>query len=293
MTSSSNTSQFKEGHSTQRPTLFDGSNYNYWKCRMRIYLKSIGHDLWNIVETQYVKPTTPYNEWTLVEKNTENLDAKAMNALFCALDKNEFNRVSTSTSAYQIWHTLEVTHEGTSKVKDSKIFVLVHRFEMFKMNEKETIGEMFTRFTDIINSLIALGKVYTQVEMVRKLLRALTSDWEKKTTTIEEANDLSTLTVENLIGNLMAYEVQLEDRKKDTEPKNKKLIAFKASSENEDSDSDDENIAMITRKFKRFLKKGKYNPNKVNNTDVPICFGCNKPGHFKKDCYLIKSKAKK
>ena len=53
---------------------------------------------------------------------------------------------------------------------------------MFKMNEKETIGEMFTRFTNIINSLIALGKVYTQVEMVRKLLRALTSDWEKKTT---------------------------------------------------------------------------------------------------------------
>ena len=91
---------------------------------------------------------------------------------------------------------------------------------MFKMNDKETIGEMFTRFADIINSLIALGKVYTQVEMVRKILRALTSDWEKKTTAIEEANDLSTLTVENLIGNLMAYEVQLEDRKKDNEPKN-------------------------------------------------------------------------
>ena len=184
MASTTNSSQFKEGHSTQRPPLFDGSNYNYWKCRMRIYLQSIGHDLWNIVETQYQKPTTPYNEWTLVEKNNANLDSKAMNALFCAMDKNEFNRVSTSSSSYQIWHTLEVTHEGTSKVKDSKISVLVHRFEMFKMNDKETIGEMFTRFTDIINSLIALGKVYTQVEMVRKLLRALTSDWEKKTTPI-------------------------------------------------------------------------------------------------------------
>ena len=36
-----------------------------------------------------------------------------------------------------------------------------------------------------------------------------------KTTAIEEANDLSTMSLENLIGNLMAYEVQLEDRKKD------------------------------------------------------------------------------
>ena len=146
-------------------------------------------------------------------------------------------------------------------------------------------------FTDIINSLIALGKFYTQVEMVRKLLRALTSDWEKKTTAIEEANDLSTITVENLIDNLMAYEVQLEDRKKDKEPKNKKVLAFKASSETEDSD-DDEDIAMITRMFKRFLKKGKYNSSKFIDTNKVIYFGCNKPGHFKKDCPLQKSKTK-
>jgi hypothetical protein len=241
-----------------------------------------------------VKPTTPFNEWTLVEKTNANLDSKAMNALFCAMDKNEFNRVSTSSSSHQIWHTLEVTHEGTSKVKDSKISVLVHRFEMFKMNEKETISEMFTRFTDIINSLIALGKVYTQVEMVRKLLRALTPEWEKKTTAIEEANDLSTLTVENLIGNLMAYEVQLEDRKRDTEPKNKKILAFKASSyDTEDTDEDEEEMAMITRKFKKFLKQGKFSSNnKFKDTNSSICFGCNKPGHYKKDCPLSKSKFK-
>jgi FtsZ-binding cell division protein ZapB len=128
--------------------------------------------------------------------------------------------------------------------------------------------------------------------MVRKILRALTPDWEKKTTAIEEANDLSTLTLENLIGNLMAYEVQLEDRKKDEEPKNKKILAFNASSDNEESDEDDEDIAMITRKFKRFLKRGKLNSNKFKNTDLPLCYGCNKPGHIKKDCPLLKSKTK-
>ena len=49
----------------------------------------------------------------------------------------------------------------------------------------------------------------------QQILRALTPDWEKKTIAIEEANDLSTMSLENLIGNLMAYEVQLEDRMKD------------------------------------------------------------------------------
>ena len=98
--------------------------------------------------------------------------------------------MSTATSANQIWHILQVTHEGTNKVKESKISVLVHRFELFKMMENETISEMITSFTDITNSLASLGKEYTQVEKVRKIFRALISDWEKKTTAIEEANDL-------------------------------------------------------------------------------------------------------
>src|SRR3954462_2189987 len=83
------------------------------------------------------------------------------------------------------------------------------------MNEGESIKEMYTRFTDITNSLIGLGKIYTSVECVRKILLALTSDWEKKVTAIEEANDLSALTVEHLIGNLMAYEVNLQERRKE------------------------------------------------------------------------------
>ena len=83
------------------------------------------------------------------------------------------------------------------------------------MKENKTIAKMVTRFTDIINSLVALGKECIQVEKVRKILHALTSDWEKKTTAIEEANDLLTMSLEKLIGNLMSYEVQLKDRKKD------------------------------------------------------------------------------
>ena len=162
-------SHFKEGNSTQRPQIFEGSNYNYWKCKMKIHLQSIKYELWNIVEAAYTKPTTNYSAWSDDQKKNANLDSKAMNALFCALNKEKFNRVSTATSANQIWHILQVIHEGTNKVKESKIFVLIHRFELFKMKENETISEMVTRFTDITNSLVSLGKEYTQVKKVRKI----------------------------------------------------------------------------------------------------------------------------
>ena len=81
-----------------------------------------------------------------------------MNALFCALTKEEFNHVSTATSANQIWHTLQVIHKGINKVKESKISVLVYRFKLFKMKENETISEMVTIFTDITNSLASLER---------------------------------------------------------------------------------------------------------------------------------------
>jgi len=81
-----------------------------------------------------------------------------MSALFYALNKEDFNRVSTATSANQIWQILQVTHEGTNKVKESKISILIHTFELFKMKENETNTEMVTRFTDITNFLVALGK---------------------------------------------------------------------------------------------------------------------------------------
>ena len=67
------------------------------------------YKLWNIVEAAYIKPTTNYSAWSDDQKKNANFDAKAMNALFCALTKEEINRVSIVTSANQIWHTLQVT----------------------------------------------------------------------------------------------------------------------------------------------------------------------------------------
>ena len=93
-----------------------------------------------------------------------------MNILFCALNKEEFNRVSMATSAHQIWKILQVIHEGTNKVKEFKISIQFRRFELFKMKENETIVKMVIRFTDITNTLVVLGKEYSQVEKVRKII---------------------------------------------------------------------------------------------------------------------------
>ncbi|GAV79992.1 LOW QUALITY PROTEIN: zf-CCHC domain-containing protein/UBN2 domain-containing protein, partial [Cephalotus follicularis] len=55
-----------------------------------------------------------------------------------------------------------------------------HEYNMFTMNENEDIKSMFTRFTNIIIALQALDKVYSNNEIVRKILRCLPRAWMPK-----------------------------------------------------------------------------------------------------------------
>ncbi|KAL6991612.1 hypothetical protein U1Q18_009725, partial [Sarracenia purpurea var. burkii] len=79
--------------------------------------------------------------------------------------------------------------------------------------------------------------------------------WEAKATAIQEAKDLTTMTLEELLGNLMTYE--LNKKKVDAdEGKKKKDIAFKASnkkkeSKEENSSEEDEHFVLEPAKRKR------------------------------------------
>ena len=111
---------------------------------MKIFLISMDFELWNIVENGFQKSSLPMNDWNELKKKTFTLNAKAMNALLCALDKNEFNQVSICKMTFDICHTLEVTHDGINRVKELKINFLVHSYELFRMKPSETVGDMYT-----------------------------------------------------------------------------------------------------------------------------------------------------
>ena len=114
------------------------------------------------------------------------------------------------------------------------------------MKKEETITQMYTRFTDIINGLTALSESYSRATKVKKVLRSLTTDWERKTTAIEESQDLSKITLDDLVGNLMAYEVHMQERREEEQP-TKKSITFPTMSEI-DSDGD-EDMALFVRRL--------------------------------------------
>ncbi|GAV91866.1 UBN2 domain-containing protein, partial [Cephalotus follicularis] len=105
------------------------------------------------------------------------------------------------------------------------------------MHDNENISEMFTRFTTIINSLKNLGKSYPNQELVRKILRCLSKSWTPKVTAIDEAKDLTTLPLEQLLGSLMTHETTMKNHERE-EAKKKKTVALRALKEENESDED-------------------------------------------------------
>ncbi|GJW78318.1 hypothetical protein Tco_0140000 [Tanacetum coccineum] len=83
-----------------------------------------------------------------------------------------------------------------------------------KENGKPSLSQPQSRFNDIITSLKALDEGYYSKNYVRKFLRTLHPKWRAKVTAIEESIDLTSLSLDELIGNLKVHEMII---KKDSE----------------------------------------------------------------------------
>ena len=67
-------------------------------------------------------------------------NAKAKHYLICGLYRDINNNVDQASSAHKIWKMLEITHQGTSAIKETKINILVQQYEMLKVHSNETIS---------------------------------------------------------------------------------------------------------------------------------------------------------
>lgn len=64
----------------------------------------------------------------------------------------------------------KLTHEGTTKVEETKFKMLLHDYEAFQMKEDESITIMLDWFIEITNGLASVGKVIWSSDKVKKIL---------------------------------------------------------------------------------------------------------------------------
>jgi hypothetical protein len=136
--------QMVEGQSTNRPPLFNSSDYSYWKTRMTTYIKGQDYLIWKIIVNGPHVPTKIVEEQEIPKQETEwdendvkliELNYKAMNCLYCAFDSKEFDEISSCNSAKEIWERLEATYEEASQ--ESKMNMLVHDHKLPQIEKDE------------------------------------------------------------------------------------------------------------------------------------------------------------
>ena len=112
---------------------FDGSNYAFWKVRMKAFLCLIDETVWDAVDVGWTRLEAAKSTWDKAALAVANANSKALNAIFCGVSSDEFHKISHVTIAKQAWKILETTYEGTKKVKNTKLQMLTTRFEELKM----------------------------------------------------------------------------------------------------------------------------------------------------------------
>ena len=149
---------------------------------MRVFLQSENVDIWDVVDESPFVPTKlvdgrmvkkPKDEWNDNDKRRISYNHKAIHSLYCSLSKSQFNKVQQCSTAQEIWKTLEVTYEGIGQVRENKISLLTHKYDLFKMEKDKPIQGRFDHFNNIFNSLKSFAKSCTNSKIVRKILRAL------------------------------------------------------------------------------------------------------------------------
>jgi len=156
---------------------------------------------------------------------------------------------------------LEVTHEGTNDVKRARKHALIQEYKHFRMQKGETICDVHKRFSHIVNHLMSLGKNFDEEKLNMKILKCLDRTWQPKVTAILESKDLTSMTTASLFDKLREHELEMNRLVvQESEDKYGKGIALKVGNQKkkqDSSDSDEDTMSLLSRKFSKFLKKNK------------------------------------
>ncbi|GJS68906.1 zf-CCHC domain-containing protein [Tanacetum coccineum] len=263
-----NFDKYLEGQSMQRPPLFESDSFIYWKNIFETYVKLKDLDLWNVITNGDFQPIVQNPETKLVEAIPFD---KQTDDLKKRLAKNNKTKM--------------VIYNALPRKEYERIFMCNTAKEIWK-------------------TLLITHQGYSSKNYVWKFPKALHPKWRAKVTAIEESKELTSLSLDELIGNLKVHEMiikkDFEIVKAKVERKSLTLKAKKESSDEEclTSGSEDEEYTMAVRDFKKFFKRrGRFvrqsrNDKKTfqrsrddkNGKSNRNCFRCGDPNHLIREC---------
>jgi hypothetical protein len=171
---------------------------------------------------------------------------------------------------------LREAHEGTDEVRAGKMDLLQGELEHVVMHDEETIRQTYNRLVVLMSDIRSLGSMeWLDHKVIKKLLRDFTPRNPNLATLIIRDAKFKTKTSNQLLGEILYQDLVERDVAKSLSHKMNKGVALNASSSDKvesspnalkskkedlsDEGSTDEEMALVLRNFKKFMKKKYYN----------------------------------
>lgn len=131
-------------------------------------------------------------------------DLKDKNYIFQSIDREIMETILDTAKG--IWDSMKQKRKGTTKVKKEKLQSLRREFELLGMREGESISEYFARTLVIVNKMKLQGNNMNQTTVVEKVMRSLPQGFNYVVCSIEESDDITTLSINDFQGKLLVHE---------------------------------------------------------------------------------------
>jgi hypothetical protein len=218
------------------------------------------------------------------------------------LCREEYNKVSGLDNAKQIWDTLKISHEGNDATMLTKMELVEGELGRFAMIRGEEPTQTYNRLKTLVNKIRSYGSTrWTDHDVVRLMLRSFTVLDPHLVNSIRENPRYIKMTPEEILGKFVSGRMMIKEARYVDEALNGPMpihepqtVALKATSSRETLPSkvaqveaaglNENEMALIIKRFKTALKGRKEHPNKSKTKGKRSCFKCDKIGHFIANC---------
>jgi hypothetical protein len=200
--------------------------------------------------------------------------------LLASLCRDEYNKVSGLDNAKQIWDTLKISHEGNDATMITKMELVEGELGRFAMIRGEEPTQTYNRLKTLVNKIQSYGSTrWTDHDVVRLMLRSFTVIDPHLVNLIRENPRYTKMMLEEILGKFVSERMMVKEARDVDDALNGPLpiyepqpIALKATSSKEAlpskvaqveaPDLNEDEMALIIKRFKTTLKGRKEYPNK-------------------------------
>jgi hypothetical protein len=229
-------------------------------------------------------------------------NAQATTMLLASLCMDEYNKVSGLDNAKQIWDTLKLSHEGNDATMITKMELVEGEVGRFAMIRGEEPTQTYNRLKTLVNKIRSYWSTrWTDHDVIRLMLRSFTVIDPHLVNLIRENPRYTKMTPEEILRKFVSGRMMVKEARYVDDALNGPLpvyepqpVALKATSSREVLPSkvaqveatrlNEDEMALIIKRFKTALKGRKEYPNKNKSRGKHFCFKCGKFGHFIAQC---------